>query len=135
MIAVLDTSAGMEIVLQRPLADRFRQVVAEASRVISSELYRIEAAAVLRKYVKAGLVRKVAATELLRLSQSLVDEFVELSANNEEALLESIRLDHSPYDLMYLTIARRTGATLLTLDRRLAALAENTGISVIGVEI
>ena len=40
-------------------------------------------------------------------------------------------LDHSAYDLFYLILARRTGAKLLTLDKKLSSLAINEGIDLI----
>jgi predicted nucleic acid-binding protein len=55
----------------------------------------------------------------LELFENLVDEFVPVSENNLEALNEAIRLDYSAYDILYLTLAMRTGAILLTLDKPL----------------
>lgn len=67
---------------------------------------------------------------MLSLAQNLVDEFIDIAENNEEALHEAIRIDHSCYDLLYFTLARRQGATLMTLDKKLKTLAENAGIEV-----
>lgn len=50
-----------------------------------------------------------------------------------EILHESLRLDHSSYDLAYLVLARRTGATLFTLDGKLADACERCGVSCTGV--
>jgi predicted nucleic acid-binding protein len=41
---------------------------------------------------------------------------------------EAIRLDYSAYDMLYLTLARRTGALLLTLDKPLNRIAKREGI-------
>jgi predicted nucleic acid-binding protein len=67
----------------------------------------------------------------LELSENLIDEFVPISENNLEALNEAIRLEYSAYDMLYLTLARRTGAILLTLDKPLNAIAEKEGIEII----
>ena len=40
----------------------------------------------------------------------------------------AIRNDYSSYDMFYLTLARRNGATLFTLDKRLAALCQQLKI-------
>jgi predicted nucleic acid-binding protein len=132
MIIVIDTSAGIEIVLERSKSSVFNQKILSARKVITSDLYKIEAAYVIWKYVKANLLDKNKANKILELSQGLVDEFIDISENNEEAMNESIRTGHSTYDLLYFTLARRYGASLMTLDAKLKGLAKNSGIEVIG---
>ena len=61
----------------------------------------------------------------------MIDEYVDIAENNFEALHEAMRLEHTVYDMLYLTLARRTGSALVTLDKRLAALAEQEKITVI----
>ena len=131
MIIVIDTSAGIEIVLERSKSSVFNQKILSARKVITSNLYKIEAANVIWKYVKANLLEKNKANKTLELTQGLVDEFIDISENNEEAMNESIRTGHSTYDLLYFTLARRYGASLMTLDAKLKELAENSGIDVI----
>jgi predicted nucleic acid-binding protein len=46
-------------------------------------------------------------------------------------LNEAIRLDYSAYDMLYLTLARSTGALLLTLDQPLNKIARKEGIETI----
>jgi len=68
------------------------------------------------------------------LAQNLVDEYHEINKNNSEALIESVRLKHSVYDMLYLTLARREGATLLTLDKKLLTLARKNGIETLEIK-
>ncbi len=131
MILVLDASAAIEIVLKREKSAIFSTVVLSSRKVISTDLYKIEVTNTLWKYVKAGLIDRSLATEILKLAQDLVDEFIDIAENNEEALIESIRLNHSSYDLLYFTLARRYGGKLMTLDKKLGELAEKNGIEVI----
>ena len=131
MIIVIDASAGIEIVLERSKSSVFGQKILSARKVITSDLYKIEVANVIWKYVKANLLDKNKANMTLELTQGLVDEFINISENNEEAMNESIRTGHSTYDLLYFTLARRYGASLMTLDAKLKELAENAGIDVI----
>ena len=60
---------------------------------------------------------------------SLPDEYV----NERDLYQESFKLrclmDHSIYGMIYLLLARRNNATLLTMDRRLVASAEKEGVS------
>ena len=69
------------------------------------------------------------AGRLLSAGMSLVDEFYPLAELQVEALNEAIRLGHSTYDMFYFVLARRTGATLFTLDRKLAKLCELHGVN------
>jgi hypothetical protein len=46
------------------------------------------------------------------ICQTCYAAFPLISENNMEALNEAIRLDYSAYDMLYLTLARRTGALL-----------------------
>ena len=131
MTVVLDASAGIEIALDRSKAALFNSEILSSERVISSDLYKIEVANVIWKYVRANLLEKSKANKTLQLAQSLVDEFIDISENNEEAMNESFRLSHSTYDLLYFTLARRYSSKLLTLDKRLKELAEVNGIEVL----
>ena len=59
-----------------------------------------------------------------------MDEFHDISENNHESLMESVRLNHSSYDMLYFTLARRTGALLLTVDKKLISLAKKENIEI-----
>ena len=129
MITVLDASAALEVILSRKHSDVLKQNLLNARKVISSDLYKAETANALWKYVKAGMLGVEQANELLRLALELVDEYIDISENSQEAMNESIRLNHPVYDMLYLTAARRHSAILLTLDKRLADLAVKEGIT------
>jgi len=131
MIIVIDASAGIEIALDRSKSFLFNQKLLLARKVISSDLYKIEVANVIWKYVKANLLEKEKANKTLELAQNLVDEFIDISENNEEAMNESIRIGHSTYDLLYFTLARRYSSSLMTLDIKLKEISEKAGIEVI----
>ena len=131
MTLVLDASAGIEIVLEQARSVEFSREIEVSDGVISSELYRAEIANVIWKYVKAGFLEKEKATTTLILAENLVDYFVPISENNEETIMESIRIGHSPYDILYYTLARRNGARLLTMDKKLKLICQNSGIDTI----
>ena len=130
MIIVLDASAGIEIALSRENASKYEQIIEKASKIITSELYKAETANVLWKYNIAGLLNKEEALKRLRYCNELIDEYIDISANYEEALNEGIRIKHSVYDLLYLVIARRNGAILLTQDKKLKKIAKETGVEI-----
>jgi predicted nucleic acid-binding protein len=130
MIAVLDASAGIEIALGREKAKIFNSHMIEATKIISSDLYKAETSNVIWKYVKANLLTKENAMQTYKYCESIVEEFIDISENAEEAINESIRLNHSTYDLLYFILARRNGGVLITLDKKLGDLAEKNGIEI-----
>ena len=99
--------------------------------MITSDLYKIESANVIWKYFKAGLLNKEQANSALELAQGLVDEYIDIAENNEEAMNESIRLNHSTYDMLYFTLARRSGGALMTMDQKLQSIAKKAGLDII----
>ena len=131
MIYVLDASAGVEIALNKKRAKFFTDELSQASKIITSDLYKAETANVLWKYHKAQFLTKEDALQTQQYCETLIDEFVDLSSNSEEALVESMRLGHSAYDLFYLTIARRRGGILVTMDKILKKLATENGIEIV----
>ena len=131
MTIVLDASAGIEIALDRTKGNYFNKFILSASKIISSDLYKIEVANVIWKYVKARCLEKDRANKTLLLAQNLIDEYIDIAENNEESMNESIRLGHSTYDLLYFTLARRLSSKLMTVDKKLKKIAEQNGIDVI----
>ena len=65
----------------------------------------------------------------LERALGLVDELVPMEKLFQEALSESVRLNHSSYDMFYFVLARRTAGTLFTLDQRLVRLALQNGLN------
>ncbi len=131
MTIVLDASAGIEIVLNRKRSAGLKKYISNSQKVISTDLYKAEVTNVIWKYIKADLISKQKGNDLLMLSLNLIDEYHDLSQFCTESLHESIRLNHSSYDMFFLTLARRSGAVLLTMDAKLQKLAENEGIETV----
>ena len=128
MIIVLDSNAAIEIVLKREKAKKIRELIETAEKTVSSEFFRIEVANVIRKYYHGKYIKKADCPRLLTLAENLIDEFVPIKENYREALGEALRLNYSAYDMLYLTLARKMGAVLLTLDHPLNVIAKKEGI-------
>ena len=125
MICVIDSSAAIEIVLKKSGAVDLINRIMAADKVIAPALFFAETGNVFRKYVQGRFLDKEQGIELYRTAIRIVDEFVEIESLNDEAVSESIRLNHSVYDLLYLVLARRNGAKLLTCDKKLQALYDS----------
>lgn len=128
---VLDCCAAVDIVRGTPQGVALEKLMLVEETVISTTLLYAEMGSAFGKYVKAGILGRKQAVSYVDMALNLVDEFHGMSENHQEALSEAIRLDHSPYDLYYFTLARRYGATLFTSDRKLARLCEQEGVDCI----
>ena len=131
MICVLDTSAAFEIAFHGPKYKLFKDAFDKADKVIAPTLFDSEVANVLWQYVRAGKVDEENAKKTLVYLLQMIDEYTDTSELAIEALHEGIRLEHSIYDMLYAVLARRTGATLLTTDKRFCTLADSMGVSVL----
>ena len=132
MTAVLDASAGIEVALNRTRSDEIAAVLEASKQVFAPGLYVAEVTNVLWKYLRIKQIKKNEGKEALRIVSGLIDEFVDIQEFTDEVLSESVRLDHSAYDIFYLALARRTGSTLITLDKKFRQLALQEGLDVIG---
>jgi predicted nucleic acid-binding protein len=129
-IIVLDANAAIEVAEERPMSTLFSEKLASASLVVASEFIAIELANVLQKQCRGGDLTEQEARQTIERALGLVHQFSPIETDYAEALHEAIRLKHSAYDMLYLILARRYGATLMTLDGKLKQLAIDEGIDV-----
>ncbi len=132
---VLDNSIAMRWLLNDRSSDMqdyaravLQQMAAGATAVVPS-LFALEAANVLVKSQKRGLVSEAGAREFLAL---LADLDIETDLTTHERALHAtvgIALQHdlSAYDAAYLELALREGLPLATLDHALAAAIVKAG--------
>lgn len=127
---VLDASAALEAVLYRRHAEEVLDRLETSDQVRAPDLYAAEIANGLWKHVRAGDLDLDQAQTALRAALDIVDVLVPSADLIEEALATAATHAHPVYDALYLVTARRSGATVCTLDRRLAALLEETRVAV-----
>lgn len=125
---VLDACALVEIVRQTDRGKGLEALMLKDEAVISCDLVRADAASVFRKIARVEKLSASEAERYLAEGLSVINEFHPLEPLQAEALRESIRYGHSVYDMFYFVLARRTGSTLLTIDKRLMALCEKHGV-------
>jgi predicted nucleic acid-binding protein len=130
MIAVLDASVAIEIVLQREQAPKFSRCVVGADWVIAPSIYVAEVANVFWKYQKLADFPFLVCEKGIEQSLALVDDFIEEKDLCREAFKLACNLDHSVYDMLYLIVARRNNGTLLTLDKKLIKAAQKCSIEI-----
>ena len=125
---VLDASAALEAILGRPHAEQMLDLIEGATLVRAPDLYVAEVGNALWKHIKAGDIDIGQAQHCLQSALDLVDSIIPSSGLVEEAMATATEYDHPVYDALYLVTARRSGATVCTRDRRLAALFEATRV-------
>ena len=125
---ILDNSAAMEIAANTLIGSALESFILSNEQIISCELMRAEAASAARAAKRREGLDYKQAYRRMTLAINLVDDFVAIEELQDEAFRESVRLDHSVYDMFYFVLARRTGATLLSTDRKLIRLCEENGV-------
>lgn len=128
---VLDTNAAFAIARGTGNGEALAFLRQPDEEVIAPDLFHSELVHTLVKYVHGGVFDTEEALDVARDAIRLVDRFVSDDKLWAEALSESIRYRHSSYDMFYMLLARREGATLFTLDRKLQKLCDESGVSTV----
>ncbi|MFN6132037.1 MAG: type II toxin-antitoxin system VapC family toxin [Synechococcaceae cyanobacterium] len=124
LACVLDASAAVRLILADPAAADLAERVGGAALVLAPELMLTELANTLWKLQRADRLNGLDPQELLAEARELVDRLEPDRHLQAEALALACHLNHPVYDCLYLALARREAASLISSDRRLNALAE-----------
>ncbi|MBC8453846.1 type II toxin-antitoxin system VapC family toxin, partial [PVC group bacterium] len=130
MIIVLDTSAAVDLILNPSLNNTEAQILAEAKWVLAPTLYISEVSNVFWKYHNFHNLPQEKAEQGIELALKLPDSLANDSELFKEAFSMSCITKHPVYDMMYLVLARRNNAILLTKDRRLKTIAEKHDVRI-----
>ncbi len=121
---VLDASAVVRIIEGSDQSATFAEAVLQAELVLAPELMLTEVANALWRLQRAGQLEADGVRLRLSRATELVDHIEPDRHLHVEALALACHLDHPVYDCLYLALARREAAGLITADRRLQQLAE-----------
>ncbi len=130
MIAILDASAAVEVVVQKGISAKIEAMIGEADSVIAPDLMAAEVANVFWKYHRFENLERPTCEGYLNNALSLVDELVPSSELYAEAFALACQYKHSVYDMLYLVLARRNNGVLLTVDKAFRRLAGKLSIKV-----
>jgi predicted nucleic acid-binding protein len=131
--AVLDASAAVRVVAGGDRAEAILRCL-EGRVVCAPSLFVAETANALWKLERAGMMAAEELDRHLSNARALVDELVDPAHLVSESLREAVALRHPVYDLLYLVLARRIDGELISLDRRLIALAGRMAVEVAPLE-
>ena len=130
MIAVIDVSGVMEILLYREKYDKFDKVLQDATLVITPDLYIPELTNVFWKYYSAKMRTRDECIKYIKQGLGLINIFGDSKELWEEAFSEGINHRHSIYDMLYMVTARRNNGVLITNDSDLAAICKKNRVQI-----
>lgn len=132
MKIVLDTSAAIEIALDGKDCGHYWEIVSQAEAVLAPELLVAEVVNTVWKLHQSRQLEIEKCEWAVEFALGLVETLVSHRGLYRDALELSFREERrAVYDMFYLALARREGATLLTLDKGLRKEAKRQGIRVI----
>ena len=120
---VLDASAVVRIIEGAESSAPFQEAVLNADLVLAPELMLTEVANALWRLQRAGQLEADGLQRRLSRAAELVDHIEPDRHLQVEALALACHLDHPVVDCLYLALARREAAVILTADQRLQQLA------------
>lgn len=131
-LAVVDASVAVRWVVPERGSEEAAAALERSLRWLAPRLMIVEVASALRRKVMQG---ELAAEFAYQALDALMDEFdegaIELSEDEQIvplALVLAISLQHKLPDCIYLALAEREGAEIITADRRLSDLAHARGV-------
>jgi len=123
VIAVLDSSAALEVVLKRPGAKSLAEHLIKADWVISPILFISEVANAFWKYHRLAHLPLDLCEKCLDQAIALPDDLINETDLYREAFAMACSTNHPVYDCIYLVLTRRNNGVLLTMDSKLKKLA------------
>lgn len=121
---VLDASAVLRLITHDPIASGWAEQLGQAPLVLAPELMLTEVANAFWKLQRGAGLAGMDPQQLLADAADLVDQIEPDRHLQVEALALACHLNHPVYDCLYLALARREAALLLTADQRLQRLAD-----------
>lgn len=130
MIIVLDASAVVEVVLKRKQAGKLSDLLSVADSVIVPSLFIAEVTNVFWKYYKHSDMPINECGKYLDSALKIPDEVIDINEMANETLSAAALTGMTAYDMFYMVLSRRYGASLMTLDKKLKTTAKKQGVNV-----
>ena len=135
MTYVVDASVALKWVIPEVLSDRAARLLDDGDALVAPEMLLVEVAnALWRKLTRREITGREADRALELLSESGLD-LTPATPLVGRALDLARMLQHPVYDCVYLALAERERATLVSADTRLVALASHRRLRVTAVDL
>ena len=136
MAVVLDSSAATQIAMGSQEGRAMQALILDDEEVSAPDFLQIECENSFWKYVHVGELSIAEAHDYYCDAVNLVTRYIRQNDLLDEVFTTASKLNHSVYDVVYLVLARRMAATLMSLDRKLLDLCEHAGVDcVAAVEV
>jgi predicted nucleic acid-binding protein len=131
MIIVLDASGAVEAALEREKGKQILDLLKMADVTVSPDTFISEVTNVFWKYRKFSQFTDDLCVKGIEFCINLIDDFVSSNDLWRESYFEGIKNASSTYDMFYLVTARRNAGMLISMDKKLNSIAEQSGIKII----
>ena len=132
---VVDASVAVKWFVTEEGSDRAEALAASGRRLISPGLLMLEVASAFNKKARSGQMTVEGATDRLAALPRYLNEIVDHRGFLPSAFRLALDLDHHLYDCVYLELARRRDAAMVTDDRRLVEKVQRHGLSRLAVAL
>ena len=115
-----DASVAVKLLVDEPDSDAARELTASGEELHASRLMASEVANVLWRKARLGQVEQADASAVLAWVTKMPVCWNDDEAVSADAVRLALALDHPVYDCVYLALAHRIGAVMLTADLQFA---------------
>jgi len=123
MRIVVDTNAIAYYILGvEPYNFEIKNILKENIDLIAPESWKPELMNVLWLAIKKDAISLKQGIERLNLAKILINDSVQVDSLWNEALVIAIKMNHSPYDTIFVALAKREKIKLLTYDKKILRL-------------
>ena len=117
---VVDASVAVKLLVDEPDSDAARELTATGRELHAPRLMASEVANALWYKARLGQIERADAGAALAWITDMPLRWNDDEAVSADAVRLALALDHPVYDCVYLALAHRIGATMVTADRRFA---------------
>lgn len=126
---VADASVAIKWYVRESDSEIAQRILAAPETIHAPSLLRLELANGLWKHWRRKLVAADQVEEAVASLERTVACWHDDAALAEAALKLTLALDHPIYDCVYIALAQRLGAALVTADRRILAAAPDVAVA------
>lgn len=130
MTVVLDASGAVEIALENSRSEQFKEILQRADLIIAPDTFVSEVTNVFWKYRKFSNFSDEICLSGIEFCINLIDDFIDSRELWRESYFEGIRNQSTTYDMFYLVTARRNSGAVISMDKKLNAIAEREGLKI-----
>ena len=123
---VVDASVAVKLLVDEPDSDAARELASSGQDLHAPRLMASEVANALWRKARLGQIERADAGAALALLSDMPVRWNDDETVSADAVRLALAFDYPVYDCMYLALAHRIGATVVTADRRFVTAAAPT---------